>query len=62
MQQVYQLSDDSELRVTIARWYTPNNNTIDKEGITPDIIVEMEFDAEEDIQLLRAIEYLQTGQ
>ena len=62
VQQVYQLSDGSELRVTIARWYTPNNSSITKEGITPDIIVEMEFDAEEDIQLARAIEYLQDGQ
>ena len=62
VQQVHQLSDGAEMRVTIARWYTPNNNTIDKEGITPDIIVEMEFDAEEDIQLLRAIEFLQSGE
>ena len=62
VQQVYQLSDGSEMRVTIARWYTPNNSTIDQEGVTPDIVVEMEFDSEEDIQLLRAIEYLQTGQ
>jgi carboxyl-terminal processing protease len=62
VQQVYQLSDGSEMRVTIARWYTPNNNTISEQGITPDFIVEMEFDAEEDIQLDRAIEYLQTGE
>ncbi|MFZ1399535.1 MAG: S41 family peptidase, partial [Candidatus Promineifilaceae bacterium] len=62
VQQVYQLSDGSEMRVTIARWYTPSNISIDKEGVTPDIIVEMEFDAEEDIQLQRAIEYLQNGQ
>jgi carboxyl-terminal processing protease len=62
VQQVYQLSDGSEMRVTIARWYTPNNNTISEQGNTPDFIVEMEFDAEEDIQLDRAIEYLQTGE
>jgi carboxyl-terminal processing protease len=62
VQQVYQLSDGSEMRVTIARWYTPSNATIDKEGVTPDIIVEMAFDAEEDVQLLRAIEYLQDGE
>ncbi|MCB8946697.1 MAG: hypothetical protein H6653_01670 [Ardenticatenaceae bacterium] len=57
VQQVYQLTDGSEMRVTIARWYTPSNSSIDKEGVTPDIIVEMEFDAEEDIQLQRAIEF-----
>ena len=62
VQQVYQLTDGSEMRVTIARWYTPSNSSIDKEGVTPDIIVEMEFDAEEDIQLQRAIEFLQDGE
>ena len=62
VQQVHQLSDGAEMRITIARWYTPDNNTIDGAGVTPDIILEMEFDAEEDIQLSRAIEYLQTGE
>ena len=62
VQHVLTLSDGAELRVTIARWYTPNNNTIDKEGITPDIEVPMEFDAEEDIQLDRAIEFILTGE
>lgn len=62
VQQVYQLSDGSEMRVTIARWYTPSESSIDGEGVTPDIIVEMEFEAEEDIQLDRAIEYLQENE
>jgi carboxyl-terminal processing protease len=62
VQHVLTLSDGSELRVTIARWYTPDNNTIDKEGITPDIEVPMEFGAEVDIQLERAIEYILTGE
>lgn len=62
VQQVHELSDGSEMRVTIARWYTPNNNTIDKEGITPDIEVPMAFDAEEDVQLQRAIQYILTGE
>ncbi len=62
VQQVHTLSDGSEIRVTIARWYTPNNVSISEEGITPDIEVPMEFDAEEDIQLQRAIEYLLTGE
>jgi carboxyl-terminal processing protease len=62
VQNVFELSDGSEMRVTIARFYSPNNNVIHGVGVTPDIIVEMEFDAEEDIQLLRAIEYLQNGE
>ncbi len=64
VQTVQQLSDGSELRVTIARWYTPNNNTIDGEGITPDIEVEFPIDTPEgvDTQLDRAIEFLLTGE
>ncbi len=64
VQQIHPLSDGSELRVTIARWYTPNNNTIDKQGITPDIEVDNPEDlgGPEDGQLMRAIEFLLTGQ
>lgn len=64
VQQVHPLSDGSELRVTIARWYTPNNNSIDGEGIIPDIAVETPEDlgGSADGQLMRAIEYLLTGQ
>ncbi|MEZ4540716.1 MAG: S41 family peptidase [Chloroflexota bacterium] len=64
VQQIHTLSDGSELRVTIARWYTPNNNTIDGQGITPDIEVENPEDlgGPEDGQLMRAIEFLLTGQ
>lgn len=59
VQQVFQLADGSELRVTFARWYTPNNNTIDGAGITPDIEVEspLELGGENDTQLQRAIQY-----
>ncbi len=64
VQQIHPLSDGSELRVTIARWYTPNNNTIDSIGIAPDIEVESPEDlgGPEDGQLMRAIEWLLTGQ
>lgn len=64
VQQIHPLSDGSELRVTIARWYTPNNNTIDGTGITPNFEVESPEDlgGPDDGQLQRAIEYLLTGQ
>jgi carboxyl-terminal processing protease len=65
VQQTHTLSDGSELRVTFASWYTPNNHTIDKEGIAPDIEVlpsPMEFGGPEDTQLQRAVEYLLTGE
>jgi carboxyl-terminal processing protease len=40
VQQVINLGDGSELKVTIAHWYTPNGKNIDKQGITPDVVVQ----------------------
>jgi len=57
----HHLSDGSELRVTIARWFTPNGRAIHEEGLTPDIqvdITEEDIEAGLDPQLQRAIEYL----
>ncbi len=56
------LSDGSELRVTIAQWLTPNGDFIHKQGIVPDIVVELtqeDFVEGRDPQLDRAVEYLQ---
>ncbi|MGQ9627584.1 MAG: S41 family peptidase [Anaerolineae bacterium] len=57
------LSDGSELRVTVAHWFTPNGHQIQGAGLTPDIEVEMtleDFAAGRDLQLERAVEYLKT--
>lgn len=58
----HDLSDGSELRVTIAEWLTPAARQIHGQGIAPDIIVEMTAtDTEQglDPQLDAAVEYLQ---
>ena len=64
VQQIHTLDGGAELRVTVARWYTPNNNSISGQGITPDIAVDTPEDlgGPEDGQLMRAIEYLLTGE
>ncbi len=64
VQQIHSLADGGELRVTVARWYTPDNHTIQDEGITPDIVVETPADlgGAEDGQLMRAIEYILNGE
>ncbi|HEX6385173.1 MAG TPA: S41 family peptidase [Anaerolineae bacterium] len=62
VQSVNELSDGSELRVTIARWYTPGNQSIDGAGIVPDIEVPIDPESEEDVQLQRAIDYLLNGE
>lgn len=54
------LEDGSQLRVTIARWFTPNEQDLHGNGLTPD--VEVDFPSEtpdgEDPQLDAAIQYL----
>jgi carboxyl-terminal processing protease len=55
------LSSGSQLKVTIAKWYTPNGRNIDREGIEPS--VEIKFDSEQykngvDVQELKAVEAL----
>lgn len=57
----HNLDDGSIMRVTIARWYTPKDRTIDGVGLTPDIEVTLsdaELDAGEDPQLEAALEFL----
>ncbi|MBA3758675.1 S41 family peptidase [Candidatus Saccharibacteria bacterium] len=40
VQSLVRLGDDSVLKITIARWFTPSGKNIDKEGIEPDQKVE----------------------
>jgi carboxyl-terminal processing protease len=57
----HNLSDGSELRVTIAEWLTPARRQIHGKGIAPDIVVEMSFEDIEkgvDPQLEEAIKFL----
>jgi carboxyl-terminal processing protease len=64
IQMVHSLSDGSELRVTFARWFTPDGRGIHGEGLEPDIEVELTEEdllAERDPQLDRAIEVLMEG-
>jgi carboxyl-terminal processing protease len=44
VQQIINLSGDAEIKVTVARWYRPNGQNIDKKGITPDKLVKMSDD------------------
>jgi carboxyl-terminal processing protease len=57
-----QLQDDQgAVRVTIAKWLTPKERTIDKIGLTPDYKVQLTEDdakANRDPQLDKAIELL----
>ncbi len=61
VQELIQISDKTSLKVTIARWLTPNGVSISKQGIVPDIEVKMtqdQYAKEGDIQLEKAAEIL----
>ncbi len=64
VQHVLTLEDGSELRVTIARWFTPNNQLIGENGIAPDLEIASpdQLGGPDDTQLERAIEYLVNGE
>lgn len=63
VQRPFNLSDGSELRVTVGLWFTPDNQRIQGEGLVPDIEVPWPEEArqenpEHDPQLERAAQYL----
>jgi carboxyl-terminal processing protease len=62
VQQVMSLPNGTEMKVTIARWYRPNGQNIDKKGITPEHIVKITADdvkAGKDPQKDAATQFLQ---
>ena len=44
VQTIYPLSDGSGLRITTAKYFTPNHRSIQEKGITPDVTVEDTLD------------------
>lgn len=63
VQELYPLRDGSELKITVAHWKRPNGESIEKNGIKPDIevkLTEEDIKAERDPQLEKAIEVLKS--
>lgn len=61
VQQIINLGDGSELKVTVASWYRPNGQNINHKGITPDKKVSLDqaaVKAGKDNQLQAAQDYL----
>lgn len=61
VQELVDLPDGASLKVTIARWLTPNGTSISKAGLTPDVAVERTGDdmvAGKDPQLDAALAWL----
>ena len=66
VQQLRNLSNGGGVRLTIAQWLTPNRNSIQSNGVTPDIILRVDNDQQlaeigRDPQLELAIEFLLSG-
>ncbi len=64
VQEVIDLPDGSSLRVTVARWLTPNGKDLGKEGVHPDYVVDRtgaDITAKRDPQLDAAVAWLTTG-
>ena len=61
VQDLNQLSDGSSVKLTIAKWYTPNDRSISDEGIVPDVEIELtneDYNDDLDPQLDKALEIL----
>ncbi|MBQ9984167.1 MAG: S41 family peptidase [Lachnospiraceae bacterium] len=64
VQRMFPLEDGSAIKLTIAKYFTPNGNDIHQVGIEPDVEVELDYDAyresegEDDNQLQAAIDCL----
>ena len=59
VQQPMDLNDGTYLKLTIAEYYTPSGRSINGEGVTPDVEVEYEYNADDpqaDNQLEKAME------
>ncbi|MFH1201009.1 MAG: S41 family peptidase [bacterium] len=61
VQEVVKITSDTILKITVAKWLTPNGTFISEKGLTPDYPVEItqkDFDAKKDPQLDKALELL----
>jgi len=66
VQSVHELSDQSQLNVTVANFYSPQENQINDVGVTPDVLVddptEFERSRSVDPQLQKAIDMIKNGE
>lgn len=61
VQELVKLTPDTSIKITIARWFTPNGISISEDGLNPDILVERtadDFAKGVDPQMNKAIDFL----
>lgn len=59
VQGVYRIDNDTAVKITTARYYTPSGISIHNVGIEPDVKIELPDNAVTDVQLEAAQDYLQ---
>lgn len=58
VQELSNFNDGSTIKLTVAEWLTPNRRSIDKNGVTPDVVIKLTEDdrkASRDPQMERAL-------
>ena len=61
VQELVDITSNTSLKVTIAKWLTPNGISISHQGLTPDIVVKLDetkYKAGDDTQMDAAIQFL----
>ena len=64
VQELVDLTSETFLKITVARWLTPNGHSISEVGLKPEYEIELtgdDIENDEDPQLDAAIEFLLTG-
>ena len=61
VQELVPITSDTNLKITIAKWFTPNGLSISEKGITPDFVVDLkqeDIDNKKDPQMDKAVQVL----
>ncbi len=61
VQEVVKVTPDTILKITVAKWLTPNGNSISEKGLTPDyeiVLTKKDIENKKDPQLEKAVELL----
>lgn len=62
VQEIVDLGDGSGIKITVAKWYTPDNVSISETGIVPDIIIEDSNPLDTTDEVLdRALQFIKTN-
>ncbi len=64
VQELIDVTKDTSVKITVAKWLTPDGTSISEHGIDPDIpvsVTDADIEAHRDAVLMRAVQYLKAG-